>query len=105
MNCKKCNERLDIPKILPCGVSVCTYCVSTVKETNGKFECFMCSNSHHMPKDGFPSSEALMEMLQLEPSKIYRGDTAESLNKKINEIKDRIDLLANGWEYGVDKLI
>ena len=38
--CKKCNGRLNEPRILPCGESICSYCVSTIhkyKITNSTF--------------------------------------------------------------------
>ena len=29
LNCKNCLERLDEPKILPCGETICSFCTSS----------------------------------------------------------------------------
>jgi hypothetical protein len=47
LNCKKCAGRLDEPRILPCGNSICSHCVSTIQfKANKEFQCLVCDELH-----------------------------------------------------------
>ena len=62
LNCKKCDERLDEPKLLPCGNSICSSCASSLKLNTGDDKCLVCSNKHKMIANSLPiniASQAL----------------------------------------------
>ena len=37
--CKKCEGRLDEPRLLPCGKNICSYCIACIKVLNKEFQC------------------------------------------------------------------
>jgi len=87
LTCKKCEERLDEPRLLPCGSSICSFCSSSIKLTNNKeFQCFICNESHEMPKKGLPISKALLEILSFEAIHVSRGNALDTLQKTSQEL-------------------
>ena len=105
LNCKQCNERLDVPKILPCGATICTFCVSTIKiEDEFTFECKLCNNMHVFPSNGFPTSETILSLLSFKPNEIHRSDAAESLKTTLKEIQNKIDQITFGINNGIDQI-
>ncbi len=63
LNCKKCNGRLDEPKLLPCGNSICSYCAASIKLNGKQYDCLVCKNKHEMPKNGLHIINALNDLL------------------------------------------
>jgi hypothetical protein len=47
--CKHCEGRLDIPKILPCGKTICS---KSIQIKNNMFDCIICQEKHEISKDG-----------------------------------------------------
>ncbi len=70
LNCKKCEGILDQPKLLPCGKSICSLCVSSIKLNKIEYECLICNNKHEMPKSGLPINESLVEILSVKTVEI-----------------------------------
>ena len=68
--CQHCKGRLDIPKILPCGETICSFCVSSLKVVDKIFDCVACKQKHEMPKDGLLNNIALLKILSIKPTKI-----------------------------------
>ena len=95
LNCKKCNERLDEPIILPCSANICSFCVRSVQVFDGKFECIVCSKKHHMPDEGFPINEPLKKLLSIQPSEVYRSQDVETLKSMLNEIQKKTKVSFN----------
>ena len=54
--CKHCEGRLDIPKILPCGETICSYCVSSIQINLNVFDCLVCKQQHERPSKGLSLS-------------------------------------------------
>jgi len=105
LNCNKCNIRLDVPKLLPCGYSICTYCVtSIIVNDNSVFDCSACSNTHQFPKDGFPINQSLIKFLSLKSDEVYRGEKVEQLKKKLREIETLISSLTFASENASDQI-
>lgn len=103
LDCKNCNQRLDTPRVLPCGSNLCSSCVSKLtSEMTDEFACLTCSKKHTMPKDGFPINEALVSLLQLEPNEISRGDVAKNLRNQLFYIQKDLDHFTSSLEDGVD---
>jgi hypothetical protein len=104
LNCEKCNNRLDEPKILPCGSTVCVQCISALKIINHKFECTMCEKSHSVPLDGFPTSKVIQNLLTVKPNEIPRTDSVRQLQTTLNEIQQKINQFAVGLESGIERI-
>ena len=52
--CKHCEGRLDTPKTLPCGETICSFCEKSLQVNNDQiFDCLVCKDKHEMPKNGF----------------------------------------------------
>ena len=47
MECPQCKSELDEPRRLPCGNSVCSYCVNTTENPN-EFNCILCQSCHQV---------------------------------------------------------
>ena len=61
LSCKNCKEQLDEPKILPCGKTICSLCVSQIKVSRRKYVCLICENKHEMLESGLPINESILE--------------------------------------------
>ena len=78
--CLNCLQRFNIPKLLPCGESICERCLSKLTTaSNRNILCPYCkiyheSNSMYDGDGGFPTEKLLFEILNLKPVKVYRGD-------------------------------
>ena len=80
LNCKKCTARLDEPRILPCGNSICSHCVSSIQlKENKEFQCLVCCELHEMHKNGLPLNKTVLEILSLETIQVSRGKTFNAL--------------------------
>lgn len=104
LNCKKCNERLDEPKLLPCGFNLCNSCSSSLKLNNDKqsFECPLCSKTHNLPSEGLPTVKALHEILALKPNEVHRSDNVNLLKHSLNDLNEKIEHISNGLRNGVE---
>ena len=68
LNCIKCKQRLDEPRILPCGETICAYCYISIEVNNNKFKCFICKKDHLMQEEGLPINKRLLRILSLNRS-------------------------------------
>ena len=63
-NCFGCKNKYYEPRLLPCGNSLCHFCVTEKTIVNViEFECIMCKNIHQIPEDGFPLNSPLIYQL------------------------------------------
>jgi hypothetical protein len=83
LNCTKCNERLDEPRLLPCGNSICKICAESIKATDREFQCLICDNKHEMLKSGLQIIKSSVEILSFN---ISRGRAYELLRAIINNL-------------------
>jgi len=102
LNCVKCNQRLDEPRVLPCGEFICAYCHLTIKVNDDKFKCFVCKDDHQMPEKGLPISKRLLDILALNPEEVYRSKEVNKLKDHIKVIQEDISKLSFGINNGVD---
>jgi len=98
--CQYCQAQLEGPKILPCGETICSYCVSSIK--SNVFECLVCKQKHEMPKNGLPDNKALLKMLSVQPNRVSRGKSYESLMKLLEEILKKHKLIKHSIENNTD---
>ena len=87
LNCKKCEGRLDEPRILPCGNSICSHCVSSIQlKENKEFQCLICNELHGMPQKGLLINKCLVELLSFESINVSRGKAFDSLQQILIDI-------------------
>jgi len=96
LDCKNCEERLDEPKLLLCGNSICSRCALSIQiNTNKNFDCLVCKDKHEMPKNGLPINIALKELLSCEPANVSRGKAYDSLQATLKEFISKRNILKN----------
>jgi len=100
--CKHCEGRLDIPKILPCGESICSLCEISIQVNDRMFNCFVCKQKHKMPKEGLLNNKLALEILSIELTSVSRGEAYNLLKKMLDEIKMKISIFKNCIENGND---
>ncbi len=91
--CKNCEGKLDIPKILPCGESICSFFETSIQVNNQMFDCLVCKDKHKMPENGFVISKSMSKILEIELSKVSRGEAYDSLKKLSAEIQKKFNLI------------
>ena len=96
LNCKNCEGRLEDPKILPCGETICSFCTSSLKIVDKMFKCLVCKQKHEMPKNGLLTNKSILEMLSIQPIKVSRGKAFETFQDSLNNIQKNINLITNG---------
>ena len=104
LNCSKCNERLDEPRILPCGDTVCSQCVTLIQINNERFDCILCVKSHKIAEEGLPINKKLLALLSMQPTEVSRSQAAESLKKALIDIEKNVTSLKYGANNGLDKI-
>ena len=94
LTCKYCEGRLEEPKLLPCGKSICSLCVSTIKlNQSSEYDCSACNQKHEMSKNGLPVNEVVVEMLSLQAIQIVKSQDYESLQEILIDIQKKRNLL------------
>jgi hypothetical protein len=102
--CDQCKGRLDLPKILPCGKTICSFCapLNLLSTIDNKFDCLVCKNKHEVPRDGLPNNEALLKMLSIKPTRISRGKLFDSLEKSLDDIRKKNSFIKHGIDNSND---
>ncbi len=100
--CKHCEQRLDVPKMLPCGETICLLCEASIQVRNKLFDCFVCKTEHEMPKNGFLLNKSVVEMLSAKPCILSRGQAFDSLHVSLDKIKNKIKEIKFGFENSCD---
>ncbi len=70
--CQNCEGRLDMPKILSCGETICSLCETSIQINDRMFDCLVCKEKHKMPKNGLINDKIAMKMLSIEATKKYQ---------------------------------
>ena len=105
LNCVKCSQKLDEPRILVCGESICAYCHISIEVNNSnKFKCFLCKKDHSMPEEGLPINKKLLEILSLESKEVYRGEKVKKLKEHLTDFQADIAKFSFGINNGVDRI-
>jgi len=104
LNCIKCNQKLDEPRILPCGETICAYCCISIEVENNKFKCFICKKDHSMPEEGLLINKRLLRILALKPKEVSRGEKVKKLKEHLDRIQEDVSKLSFGIDNGVDRI-
>jgi len=100
--CQYCEGRLDIPKLLPCGETICSFCETNIQVNDQMFDCLVCKQQHEMPKDGFKINKSLSKILVIELTNVSRGEAYDSLMKLLDKIQKKLNLLKLGIDNSID---
>lgn len=105
LNCELCNERLDQPKKLPCGGTICTSCAASLQIVDNQFECSICSEKHLIDsRKGLPTCKMISSILSVQPTEISRGNAVEALKANLNELRQKMLKLNMSINNGVDQI-
>jgi len=102
LKCSSCDEKIFDPKMLPCGESVCSRCVSSIHVNNNNFECIVCNEQHVMPEKGLLTNKKLLSLISMQPAEVYRSRTVENLKKSLQEMKKKSEKLIFDANNGID---
>jgi hypothetical protein len=100
--CQQCQGKLEGPKILPCGETICSFCVSSIQTNLNIFNCLVCKQQHEMPKNGLPDNKVALKMLSVKPIKVFRGEAVDLLEKKLDDILKKHKLIKYSIENSTD---
>jgi hypothetical protein len=104
--CLSCKTRYEIPKVLPCGYTICKSCeldLIIIKDTK-KIECLFCNEEHELPKNGFPINKSIANMLGKSSLTVNRGDVHDATTKKICELKSISSNFMNDLNDPIEKI-
>jgi len=104
LKCDLCVQRLDKPRLLPCGKTICSACFETVIKTKDKkensFRCPSCQTVHKNAE--FPLNESLKKLLEKKPVEVFRSGLIEEFKNNLSLIESNKleleDLILNGVE-------
>ena len=105
LNCEQCSQRLDVPKKLSCGATICTKCEANLPVKSNQFECKLCSQSHTLDiAQGLPICKIISNLLTIKPNEISRGEAVESLKHNLSDLKLKIDKLIQNLTNGKEEI-
>jgi hypothetical protein len=100
--CKHCEGRLEEPKILLCGETICSLCEISIQVNDRIFDCLVCKQKHKMPKNGLPNNNLAMKMLSILPINVSRGKSYDLLENLLDEIQNKTSFIKLGIENSYD---
>ena len=89
--CKKCNKEYIDPRLLPCGNSMCNFCIKETFSKSLKMKCILCKKIHKIPAKGFPKNKAIKLLLNKKSKIIYRSSKDENLRELIDQLQEKLD--------------
>jgi hypothetical protein len=111
------DESSQIPKILPCGKSVCLSCISEMKSNNYAIKCKLCLSEHRIPRcEDLPTNEILLILINSANSieaNNYNNNNNSILNttKLVSILKNdneqqrkKVDLILKEIDLNTEKL-
>ena len=98
LKCNICNKLLKDPVSLPCMEFVCKICITDYIEENSennkkprRFKCFSCDQIHVAPREGFPKSKMVDEILEIQSKNVNKGSFVEKFKAELNECMNEIN--------------
>jgi len=76
LKCFYCKGTFVEPKLLPCGETLCFRCVIELANDRAKvvgFDCIFCKEFHHVPPQGFPTQNVIIELVNLPRIRVNRS--------------------------------
>ena len=111
IKCPYCKNNYNDPRIVDCGVSFCMICIEllTNVDDNG-FNCPECKQFHIKPPNGYLQNLSLIRSCILNENHtlssliVDNSDNVENLKSALNDIKIKLDKLADDNKLGVVKI-
>lgn len=96
LTCPNCNDRYDIPYLLPCFRTICNKCIKKQTDKNYKLNCPFCTDiKHNIPKHGYVINDALNSLLKLKPVDVHRAEMYRRIADLLKMIQISINDLEN----------
>jgi hypothetical protein len=92
LQCFKCKERYEDPRVLPCGQSLCHECILELRTSANQkiIPCVFCLKPHQIPSDeGFTPNVFINKLLAKKPLQIFRGKAIEDFKKLLESINEK----------------
>lgn len=103
--CKICDQKLEDPRLLPCGRSICNPCIEILLDTDKRrIKCHYCAKIHEVPEDGFVPNLEMANLLEIKPSKAFRGRLASKLKEISNSIQAKVEKIQTDLLTGEAKV-
>ena len=95
LKCELCHTKYDSydePKMIPCGLTICSKCEQKIDEQmrgTRTFKCLSesCGDEHLKPIKGFPVNKIAITFLSSPLKKIYRSEDHETLELNLKKLK------------------
>ena len=91
LKCFICSRTFDVPKVMPCGVSVCETCIS---KSYDSVDCSYCNQKHEISKNGFSTNYSIDRLLKLIEKRSkdfgFQEIKKDRTNNNLNHIYDNI---------------
>lgn len=86
--CPRCHQMFVDPRILPCGETICIYCIHELTSTINILDCFFCKEKHKASDDktGFIQNKFMNQIMSKKPRFIYQGKTIEEFRKSLEKL-------------------
>jgi len=97
--CQNCRQKLDDPRVVPCGATICTACIE-----NNSFICRFCESLHSETDSGFPVNKMVKELLAQESKSVYRGKNVEEFKRNLEWIRFNVKKFEMNIQTGEDKI-
>ena len=109
--CSICDQKLQDPRVLPCGQTFCNRCIEAVADTDkNRIKCQHCAKAHEIPSEGFPQNSKLNKIIQVKANEVFRGllfknfkNVYESIREKTNKIESDLEIGATLIRNQCDK--
>jgi hypothetical protein len=99
IQCPRCKNRYNDPRILPCGLSMCYNCILSLDTTQ---DCMciicICAETHPIPTC-FIKNAVVAKLAEKKASEVYRGAFFEDLRKNLKKMKQKMDDVTKEREY------
>lgn len=102
LNCEKCKHRLDEPRMLPCGKTICTECASSLEINLNVFKCILCDENHFVSENSLPINQLIYNLLMKQPVDVSRGAHGEKLKYLLRRLESDIIKIPNQLHNACD---
>ena len=99
--CKICDQKLQDPRVLPCGHTFCNRCIEAVAETDKiRIKCNNCAKTHEIPLEGFPENSTLNQIIRLKSNEVFRGLLVKDFKRICETIREKTEKLESDLVIG-----
>jgi hypothetical protein len=93
--CPKCRRIYEMPRLLPCGETICSNCILKSQVDTNFLKCVMCKSIHEIPLNGFPINKQTLKLID-------RVKTKNEIDEDVNRIEKNLLALKNKMFQSTD---